>query len=269
MRHPPCLPQQQHLLTKAPTSSPPKLLPRPSNPTAPNNLPTSSPSHEYSNLATTSTNNPHDPQMAFHILMQSRILCTNSTHDFDTLDCFTDDWDLAADRSLRDRAMAIHLHCECAAEECKAMADICGMLLNYASNNATQPQISQQQRVNSQKHEQQTNLPTIDPYVFAELQVRQENAIEEVLSLINVLDALATRRRDADEMALPEMGMRAQRLLGKLEGLRPKINALQGYAHQGLGVGMIQGQEQVQVPQDDEDAAPYEASQSPGSQKGE
>lgn len=144
---------------------------------------------------------PRLSEMALRTLMQAKVSAGNAIHNLDTIDCFTDDWELGDGSTLTSPALDIHLHCQYAAEECKSIMEILdGFLANPASG---------QQVV-----------------IFTELEIRRENAVDDVKKLMSVIVELAKTQTDP-ALSLQEMRKRAERLVGKIEGLKRQIDELE------------------------------------------
>lgn len=99
----------------------------------------------------------------------------------------------------------MHLHCTYAAQECKAIGEI---LDGFLANPTSGQQVG----------------------IFAEMEIRRENALEEVRKLVELIDELAKTETDP-VLGLKEMGKRAQRQLGKIESLKVHVDALERLVH--------------------------------------
>ncbi|KAK5132113.1 hypothetical protein LTR08_000364 [Meristemomyces frigidus] len=156
--------------------------------------------------------------MALRVIMKAKVSAGNVIHQLDTIDCFTDDWDDPTG-SLTSPALDIHLQCQYSAEECKSIIEI---LDGFLANPALSQQVG----------------------IFSELEVRRENAVDEVKKLVVVLAGLKELHSDP-ALSLREMWKRAERLVGKIEGLRGNVEELETMVR----APMLQQQEQPQTPQ--------------------
>ncbi|TKA81176.1 hypothetical protein B0A55_02628 [Friedmanniomyces simplex] len=139
--------------------------------------------------------------MALRNLIQAKVTSASTIHELDTIDCFTDDWDTEPNSKLTDPALEIHLACQHAASECKAIVDI---LDGFLTNPALGAQVG----------------------IFVEMEVRRENAMSEVAAVVQVAGELATRETGPD-LNLMEIRKRAKKLLGKLQGLNVQVAELE------------------------------------------
>ncbi|KAK1079005.1 hypothetical protein LTR33_006754 [Friedmanniomyces endolithicus] len=139
--------------------------------------------------------------MALRNLIHAKITGANAIHELDTIDCFTDDWETEHNSKLAEAALEIHLACQHAASECKAIVDILDGLL-------TDPTLSTQ--VGS----------------FVEMEIRRKNAMGEIAAMARVAEDLA-KTETSLELNLMEIGKRAKKLLGKLQGLKVQVQELE------------------------------------------
>ena len=157
--------------------------------------------------------------MAFRALMQAKIGAGNAIHQLDTIDCFTDDWALEDTAgALARAALDIHLHCQYAAEECKSIIEI---LDGFLANPTSGQQVG----------------------IFLELEVRRENAGDDLKKLVKIIVELSIAHSDP-ALSLAEMWKRAERLVAKIDGLKTNVEELERIVH----TPMLQ-QEQPQTPQ--------------------
>ncbi|KAK5123367.1 hypothetical protein LTR85_002799 [Meristemomyces frigidus] len=162
-------------------------------------------------------------EMALRTLMQAKIGAGNAIHNLDTIDCFTDDWELGDDSPLTSPALDIHLHCQYAAEECKSIMEI---LDGFLANPASGQQVG----------------------IFTEMEIRRENAVDEVKKLVKVIEELAETQTDP-ALSLQEMKKRGERLVGKAEGLKVQIDELEKMVQTPVlqqGQSQASAQQQVQ-----------------------
>ncbi|KAK4547078.1 hypothetical protein LTR36_001299 [Oleoguttula mirabilis] len=157
--------------------------------------------------------------MALRTLMQAKVSAGNTIAQLDIIDCFTDDWELADGSALTSPALDIHLHCQYAAQECKSIIEI---LDGFLANPASGQQVG----------------------IFAEMEIRRENAVDEVKKLVRLIEALAKTQTDP-ALSLHEMRKRAERLVGKIEGLKVQIDGLEEIVRTPV-LQQSQPQEQVQ-----------------------
>ena len=142
--------------------------------------------------------------MALRIIMQAKVGAGNVIHQLDTIDQFTDEWG-TDNLVLTSSALDIHLQCQYAAEECKSIIEILdGFLVNPTSC-------------------QQVGI-------FSELEVRRENAVDELMKLVKVLSTMNGIHTEP-ALSLMEMWRRAERLVGKIEGLKLNVEELERIVH--------------------------------------
>ena len=142
--------------------------------------------------------------MALRIIMQAKVAAGNVIHQLDTIDQFTDEWGID-NSALTTSALDIHLQCQYAAEECKSIIEI---LDGFLANPTSCQQVG----------------------IFSELEVRRENGEDELRKLVNVLDALNRNYTDP-ALSLVEMWKRAERLVGKIQGLKINVEDLERSVH--------------------------------------
>ncbi|KAK0274947.1 hypothetical protein LTR35_011369 [Friedmanniomyces endolithicus] len=139
--------------------------------------------------------------MALRNLIHAKITGANAIHELDTIDCFTDDWETEHNGKLAEAALEIHLACQHAASECKAIVDILDGLL-------TDPTLGTQLGI------------------FVEMEIRRENAMAEMAAVGQVAEDLA-KTETSLELNLMEIGKRAKKLMGKLQGLKVQVQELE------------------------------------------
>ncbi|KAK0846688.1 hypothetical protein LTR91_011796 [Friedmanniomyces endolithicus] len=139
--------------------------------------------------------------MALRNLIHAKITGANAIHELDTIDCFTDDWETEHNGKLAEAALEIHLACQHAASECKAIVDILDGLL-------TDPTLGTQLGI------------------FVEMEIRRENAMAEIAAVGQVAEDLA-KTETSLELNLMEIGKRAKKLMGKLQGLKVQVQELE------------------------------------------
>ncbi|KAK0933662.1 hypothetical protein LTR29_014775 [Friedmanniomyces endolithicus] len=139
--------------------------------------------------------------MALRNLIHAKITGANAIHELDTIDCFTDDWETEHNGKLAEAALEIHLACQHAASECKAIVDILDGLL-------TDPTLGTQLGI------------------FGEMEIRRENAMAEIAAVGQVAEDLA-KTETSLELNLMEIGKRAKKLMGKLQGLKVQVQELE------------------------------------------
>lgn len=144
------------------------------------------------------------PEMALRLVMQTKVRAANAIHQLDTIDCFTDDWDTEEDAALRSAALDMHLHCQYAAEECNAIVEIVSAIINGQADSSQME-------------------------IFTELEVRRENAADEVEKLAHAIEQLGKTQRDP-ALSLQEMHRRTERVFAQLQGLKAKVEELEKLA---------------------------------------
>ncbi|KAK5676689.1 hypothetical protein LTS10_010990 [Elasticomyces elasticus] len=156
--------------------------------------------------------------MALRNLIQAKVTSSNAINELDTIDCFTDEWDTDTGSKLTDPALEIHLSCMEAASELKAIVDI---LDAFLGNPALGGQMG----------------------IFMEMQVRRENAANEVNAIVQVAEGLAKVETVPEN--LREIRVRTQRLGRKLDGLKTQIDQLESIvvqlAPEQQQLGHVQG----------------------------
>ncbi|KAK0273690.1 hypothetical protein LTR35_012127 [Friedmanniomyces endolithicus] len=139
--------------------------------------------------------------MALRNLIKAKVTSANAIHELDTIDSFTDDWDTEQDSKLTEPALEIHLACQHAASECKAIVDITDALM-------TDPALGTQMGI------------------FVEMKIRRENAMSEIVTVAQVVKELTKTETDVD-LNLLEILKRVKKLLGKLQGLQVQVQELE------------------------------------------
>jgi len=139
--------------------------------------------------------------MALRNLIKAKVTSANAIHELDTIDSFTDDWDTEQDSKLTEPALEIHLACQHAASECKAIVDITDALM-------TDPALGTQMGI------------------FVEMEIRRENAMSEIVTVAQVVKELTKTETDVD-LNLLEILKRVKKLLGKLQGLQVQVQELE------------------------------------------
>ncbi|KAK4949065.1 hypothetical protein LTR10_012438 [Elasticomyces elasticus] len=138
--------------------------------------------------------------MALRNLIQAKVTSSNAINELDTIDCFTDEWETHDGSKLTEPALEIHLSSLEAASELKAIVDI---LDAFLGNPALGGQMG----------------------IFMEMEVRRENAANEVNAIVQVVEGLA--KVDTVPDNLREIRVRTQRLSRKLSGLKTQIDQLE------------------------------------------
>ena len=161
--------------------------------------------------------------MALQIIMRAKVCVGNAIHQLDTIDQFTDEWG-TDDAALTSGALDIHLQCQYAAEECKSIIEI---LDGFLASPVTSQQVG----------------------IFPELEIRRENAVDELDKLVDVLLTMKKFRTDP-ALSLTEMLKRAERLVGKIESLKVNMEELERFVH----TPMLQQQQQPEASQQQQEA---------------
>ena len=121
-------------------------------------------------------------------------------HGFDNLGQWTRGWEGSEDVDMESPLLEIRLHCECAVGECKAMVEILNRILE--------------------------DITKIKAGAFAELEVRQENAVLASKAALAEVERLSATAADPVAMGVKEMLVRGQHARVKLEVVKDWIAQL-------------------------------------------